>query len=481
MRLSGIGLLAAVAVLAPVALSALTPSASAPDETQGSGRVGDVDGLAGVWRSRGYGWLIEIKGRRARFYDEGTRACIRHEDTDVDLVGMSDKFEVSADGRTLRMPIEDPAYLYTFDRIEALPKACGNDPDAQPGAVLDAALELFSTHYAFFQERNVDWHALADTTRRQLSKEATDDQLLEVIGSLVSSVDDAHVSLEGEHDGDWLVRETGDGPTLRRVAAQAVRENVSVDEMRERWHNLYWGRDMEEILDDDEMTWSMNDTMVYGLVGEDIGYIALATMEGYARRSEGAAADIRALDRAMERVLDEFGDVDAVILDISMNDGGYDMVARALAGRFAAQRAVGYYKYAGDAAADEPQAIHVEPSDGRRFTGPVYLLTSDYTMSAAEILTMSMRALPNVTHVGQTTRGTLSDVLSKPLPNGWSLNLSNEIYIDADGRRWEGVGIPPQIALDVFSAQDPTKGHVEAVRAIVAAIRSGTPISLSSN
>jgi C-terminal processing protease CtpA/Prc len=86
-----------------------------------------------------------------------------------------------------------------------------------------------------------------------------------------------------------------------------------------------------------------------------------------------------------------------------------------------------------------------------------------------------------VTHVGQTTRGTLSDVLSKPLPNGWSLNLSNEIYIDADGRRWEGVGIPPQIALDVFSAQDPTKGHVEAVRAIVAAIRSGTPISLSSN
>ena len=86
---------------------------------------------------------------------------------------------------------------------------------------------------------------------------------------------------------------------------------------------------------------------------------------------------------------------------------------------------------------------------------------------------MAMRALPNVTHVGQKTRGALSDELSKSLPNGWSLNLSNEIYLDSKGRRWEGKGIPPQIALEVFSPKDLTLGHVEAVRRIVASIRSG--------
>ena len=79
------------------------------------------------------------------------------------------------------------------------------------------------------------------------------------------------------------------------------------------------------------------------------------------------------------------------------------MVARALAGRFASERVVGYSKYAGDADEATPQAIFIEPSKGRRYTGPVYLLTSDYTLSAAEVFTMAMRELPNVTHVGQAT------------------------------------------------------------------------------
>ena len=34
-----------------------------------------------------------------------------------------------------------------------------------------------------------------------------------------------------------------------------------------------------------------------------------------------------------------------------------------------------------------------------------------------------MRALPNVVQVGGTTRGAFSDMIEKPLPNGWSLNL----------------------------------------------------------
>jgi carboxyl-terminal processing protease len=223
--------------------------------------------------------------------------------------------------------------------------------------------------------------------------------------------------------------------------------------------------------------WALDDSMVYGLIGDDIGYIALATMAGYTSGSDGGAhADIRALDETMDEVLALFVGVDAVIVDISMNDGGYDMVARALAERFADERTLAYSKYAGDAEDDTPQAIYLEPSEGRRFTGPVYMLTSDYSMSAAEIFVMAMRALPNVTHLGQATRGTLSDELWKTLPNGWTLSLSNEVYLDADGELWEGTGIPPQIALEVFSPKDVTHGHLEAVRAIISAIRTGEPV-----
>lgn len=465
-----IGTPAAVAPFAPVD----KPSAASRRRFT---KAGDVASLAGVWRSRGYGWLVEIESGRAQFHDESAGSCVPRGDGGLDVDSIADSVMVSTDGRTLRMPIEDPAYLYTFDRIAALPQACGSDADIAPQSVLDAVLELFSTHYAFFEERNVDWQALADTARRHLSRHATEDRLLEVIGDLICGVDDAHVSLTAEHLGRSVLLETGDGPTLRRVAAQAAHEKVSPDDMLERWEDLFWDRDTPKILQGGKVHWSLNDRMVHGVIGDDIGYIALATMEGYTHRRGGAAADIRALDLTMERVLDRFGEVEAVIVDISMNDGGHDMVARALAGRFAMQRTIGYYKYAGDADGDEPQAIRVEPSEGRRFTGPVYLLTSDYTMSAAEIFTMAMRALANVTHLGQATRGTLSDELSKPLPIGWTLNLSNEVYLDADGKCWEGSGIAPQIALEVFCEDDVTKGHVEAVRAIVDAIRSGEPVS----
>ena len=66
-------------------------------------------------------------------------------------------------------------------------------------------------------------------------------------------------------------------------------------------------------------------------------------------------------------------------------------------------------------------------------------------MSAAEIFSLAMMALPNVTRIGTPTYGILSDSLEKQLPNGWSLGLSNEVYVAADGNLYEGRGIPPNI------------------------------------
>jgi carboxyl-terminal processing protease len=98
-------------------------------------------------------------------------------------------------------------------------------------------------------------------------------------------------------------------------------------------------------------------------------------------------------------------------------------------------------------------------------------MTSNVTVSAAEILTLAMRALPNVTHVGETTRGSLSDMLAKRLPNGWSVTLSNEVYLDAHGKGWEGAGIAPSLAIPVFIGDDdPAASHARALRALVARI-----------
>ena len=478
MKAAATSLLALSAILTGFMLVDRPPSAASDRISWNKLVAENLSELDGVWRSRGYGWLVEIENGNARFYDETPSICVPDvEDRDED--DLIDKLQVSSDGRMLRAAIDDPAYLHTFDKIDTLPSSCGNAPDTAPRAVFDAFVEMFSTHYAFFDERNIEWPAMVRAWRSKLTRDPSGNELLEVFGGMVSRFDDTHVSLKAVNNGRTVVRGRNTGRTGARIATQAARENIAIKKMWRRWQRRYWERDVFGILLDGSGASAANDKIAYGLIGDGIGYMAIRSMEGFANGDGGAGTDIKALDRAMKRAMGRFRDVKAIILDISINDGGYDEVARALAGRFAAKRTLGYYKYAGDAGAEKPQAIYIEPSQGRRFTGPVYLVTSNASVSAAEIFTMSMRALPNVTHVGEATRGSLSNILSKPLPNGWSVNLSNEIYLDAQRKRWEGTGIPPQVPIEIFSAADVTVGHVEAIRAIVGAIKRGAPIKLT--
>ena len=56
------------------------------------------------------------------------------------------------------------------------------------------------------------------------------------------------------------------------------------------------------------------------------------------------------------------------------------------------------------------------------------------------------------------------------MDDGWSLNLSNEIYLDHEGVSWEGRGIPPTLALDVFPAANPDGGHAQALQDLLTRI-----------
>lgn len=436
-------------------------------------RSSQVEELDGVWRSRGYGWLIEIDDGDIDFYDESASLCMQDEGASRNLLNLKGHFEVSGDGQTIRLPLGEITYQYTFDRIDALPARCEAEPDSDPKSVLDAVIDLFGKHYAFFDARDIDWPELVQGARRKVTANTTNDQLLDVVGGMIAQFDDAHVSLRARSDGDtvWREGEPRSG-ALRSLAEQAKRQDTGPDRLRGHWENAYWENDIEETILDGNGRSAANGKIQYGMIEDDIGYLAIRAMEGLSRR-DSIERDLEALDAAMDDAMAKFANARAVIVDVSINEGGYDAVALALAGRFAAKRTLGYYKHAGDSATDRPQPIHIEPRGKRRFTGPVYMITTDATVSAAEIFALSMRALPNVTHVGTPTRGSLSDILAKPLPNGWSINLSNEVYLDVEGRAWEGKGIPPDVPIEVFSRNDVTVGHVEAVRSVVRIARGG--------
>jgi C-terminal processing protease CtpA/Prc len=84
----------------------------------------------------------------------------------------------------------------------------------------------------------------------------------------------------------------------------------------------------------------------------------------------------------------------------------------------------------------------------------VAILTSDATLSAAEVGTLAFRALPNTRSFGRPTYGALSDPFYFRLPNGWKGAVSNEIYRASDGNVYEGSGVPPDQLSAEPSARD---------------------------
>lgn len=94
------------------------------------------------------------------------------------------------------------------------------------------------------------------------------------------------------------------------------------------------------------------------------------------------------------------------------------------------------------------------------FTGPVAVLTSARTFSAAEDFVMAFDALKRGILVGQTTGGSTGMPLSFGLPGGGSARICAKWDSYPDGREFVGTGIAPDIKVsptvaDIRAGRDP--------------------------
>jgi C-terminal processing protease CtpA/Prc len=190
-----------------------------------------------------------------------------------------------------------------------------------------------------------------------------------------------------------------------------------------------------------------NDKLFYGMIDEGIGYLSILTMIRFAAEQED---EQEVLAEAMDRILLEFEDANALIIDVRTNSGGLGANALLIASRFADQQRLVFSKQTHQGDGYTPlREFLVEPRGERQFTRPVVVLTSGATLSAGEIFVTSMRAFPHVTVVGEATAGAHSDMLEKSLPNGWQFGLSNQVVFAHDGQVYEEVGIPPDVEVEV--------------------------------
>lgn len=265
-------------------------------------------------------------------------------------------------------------------------------------------------NYAFFATRGVDWDALYDTYRAQVSSRSTPAQLEVVARRMLRELADDHVTLRG--------RSTSGSP-------EADLEGIALDVARRYVPRL---------------SSSSDGNVRWGAIDEDIGYIQLNSMEDDVEKRLPAAV------RAMQGKR-------AVIFDLRFNEGGYDETARLIMSHFTAREHLVYTRQtksaptrANPTGLSRPASATITPA-ADRFLGKVFMLTSPSTASAAEIAAIA--TIPQGhTRIGARTNGILSDMNEFKLPNGWSFTLSNEIYRAADGVIYEHVGVPPHHEID---------------------------------
>ncbi|WP_158616233.1 S41 family peptidase [Corallococcus interemptor] len=443
-------------VLAGLLTACATPHGTSKASTR------DEDG---VWRSRGYGWLLSVTPEGMRLHQETAAGCYADPSSTAELKEMFGLQEPgpSADVRDFfGAPGET---RYRFDRLSALPAGCDTPRTWNALELFDVFRATFAEHYAAFPQRAPDWLARLDAQRSRVTPDMDGRALFTLFADALRSLNDAHVGLMAD-TLTYEPRPTGTFELLEQ-ASRAMQRPVR--DVQREWMRAYRDGILQTVLRG-EGHHVGNQRVLWGFAAPRVGYLNLLTMGGFVAGEEGQtptlAQELAALEPVLDEALTAFAGADAVILDVSNNRGGHDAVARAVAERFTARPRRAYSKWATGAKDVPPQEFTLQPSPRPAFHGPVYVVTSDVTVSAGEVLTLALRALPNVTHVGTATRGAFSDMLMKPLPNGWTVHLSNEHYADARGQDHEARGLPPQRPLEIFKSEDLWHSHAQALRAL---------------
>lgn len=452
-----LSLMAAVAVLS-VAAPAFAESPFWPAQPKGGSVAAE---LRGAWKARGYGWIVQFGPEGAQLFQTAGGACYPDPRRESDPDGVLSQWRAEGQG-VVTLTGDPDGTRYLFDKLPNLPNACISAAGWTPDRIVGFVADTFAEFYPRSAERGLDWTARKAAALAQVSPAASDEQLWAALSGLLAGIDDPHVELHGAVAGAQRDLEPGGPATLTRVLAADPAGGEKA------WLAAYREGILSQVLEGRGRQ-TANNRIFWGMAG-DVGYINIVTMGAFARNA--APDDPRPLDAVLDEALSAFAGAKALIVDVSNNRGGYDTISQRVAARFTDQPRVAYSKVAVGAKA-APQPVRVEPAAGARFTGPVYLVTSDVTVSAGETFTLMMKALPHVTQVGGTTRGAFSDQLPKPLPNGWALALPAELYKGSKGEDLEGRGLAPDVPLAVFPEGDLSDGHAKAISGLIQKIRAG--------
>lgn len=397
--------------------------------------------LNGVWMMEGYGRIMEVKDGNIKTFQVTEVSCVLDEQSPLDhYLRQINRIDLTERDR-LRFYEEGGITRYDNTRLAELPDNCTDVPNQDPEYNFEIFWRAFQENYAFFDLYDVDWDAIYRTYRPQVTQDTTPEELFDIMTKLIKLLKDGHVNLTGL--GSWI---NAGKPGTLEVLFQEAHPGEEVTEER----LIGAAKDViaRHYLKDSRRQASNGNQFTWGWAADGIGYLSVDSMSGYLADNKSLEESLRFVDSLMRRVMADLDGAEAFIIDARWNSGGSDANALAIAAYFTDQYLLAFTKKAKNGDGYNPaQGIFIPNHPERRFAGPVVYLCSSDTFSAAEIFSMAMQAIPNVTSMGERTGGALSDKLGFDLPNGWRISMSNEVYIASDGELYEGRGIPVDITL----------------------------------
>jgi carboxyl-terminal processing protease len=411
--------------------------------------------IEGIWQSVGYGRILEIDSISYSVYDITEISCTESK------TGNSSDFNDVIRLKNDTLSIQRGLSTYYYTRLNAKPELCSSLNEDKTYDI-EYNFEVFANtlkeHYAYFELNNINWDDFYQTYRSKITEETSEVELYLIMDEMISTLNDNHGSIEPKdeiyeraeslstsNDTESNLKWYGDFEIANLVAEQFIDEDLTKDSWLIKWGKLHNNIGYIQI----KAMMLHGDLDLPEALIEDNGFVqtyfnAFESLSG----KEQIKTEVNGVRRTMNNVMKDLKDTKHIIIDVRFNGGGNDEVSLEILRHFNPSKKLVASKKTrlGD---DFTKTLPVYlDSSIEAYTKPVFLLTSQQSASATDMMALSSLELNNFTLIGSHTQGAVSDALQKKLPNGWHFTLSNEVYMDIKGTIYENIGIPVEYELN---------------------------------
>lgn len=443
--------------------------------------------VQGIWQKTGYGTVWQLEQNRLQIFNLNKFGCVRQADHPAaEVQALTPQLQLSADGKNLQLA-QDPGLFGQFQRLDQLPASCQQPMNGEQGSAKN--FEFFwqdiQQYYAFTTERQLNWEQLYREYQPKFAS-ASVEQQQQYYQEIIARFGDAH-----------LVLGSADGPALQGYARRGLFAQVEADGEAGDSDNLFTQLELYQqllqqqtdalLLEPGLQHTRASATVQYGMLPGGIGYLRLNQLSALSQPDPTSMApsawlqfakdDVKTAAAAMQELQPWLAQTKGLVLDLRFNQGGFDAVALQIASQFNAEARVIGSK--GLRSGSQHQ-IKLDAAKSP-YLKPLQVLAGGSTVSAGEVMTLALQSLPQARVIGEPTHGSLSDALMHQLPNGWTLTLSNERYLDPTGQLLEVQGVLPDVPVYPYLSLDLPLQSVTAIDRALQLLQAPASRSASAN